>query len=246
MVIDWSSDEGVKRLEQSKHKADFFKLANNFEGQTNKIFCGPTSAAIVLNALRVREANQKLPEDSSLLQDKDKKNLPQRKSWTPFYERYSQNNVFLKSPKKRSEVLGQPLRNKKGKILKNKEGKPKKDFGFQIRQFAALLEGNGLKTKLRVVGPKLSNETIKSEFINNLKTKNDYIIANYKRTVLKQPGGGHISPVAAYHKNSDSFLVLDVTPNKANWVWVDADLFISAMRTFDTIENRGYVLISEG
>ena len=40
-VLNWSSDEGITRLAESKHKVDFFKLANHFEGQTNKDFLRP-------------------------------------------------------------------------------------------------------------------------------------------------------------------------------------------------------------
>ena len=37
----------------------------------------------------------------------------------------------------------------------------------------------------------------------------------------------------------------DVNPNRAPWVWVRSDDLIAAMRTFDTVENRGYLLVSE-
>lgn len=60
-----------------------------------------------------------------------------------------------------------------------------------------------------------------------------------------QKGGGHISPIGAYDQQSDSFLIMDVNPNKAPWVWVKSRDLISAMRTFDTVENRGYLLISK-
>ena len=69
---------------------------------------------------------------------------------------------------------------------------------------------------------------------------------NYSRKALGQPGGGHISPVGAYDETSDSFLVMDVNPNRAPWVWITSDDLVAAMRTFDTVENRGYVLIAEG
>jgi hypothetical protein len=38
---------------------------------------------------------------------------------------------------------------------------------------------------------------------------------------------------------------MDVNPNKDSWVWVKTDDLIAAMNTFDTIENRGYLLISK-
>ena len=59
------------------------------------------------------------------------------------------------------------------------------------------------------------------------------------------PIGGHISPLGAYDEMSDSFLIMDVDPNIAPWVWVESDDLIGAMRTFDTVENRGYVLVAQ-
>ena len=37
--------------------------------------------------------------------------------------------------------------------------------------------------------------------------------------------------------------MLDVNPARVDWMWVPAAALIKAMRTFDTVENRGYVLI---
>ncbi len=233
-MVPWGSAEGIRRLEQSQFKVDFFKLANHFESQSNKIFCGPTSAAIVLNALRIRQGKIEIPQDTSLLTMEDRRHLPAGE-WSPFYQRYTQNNVFFKSPKSRQLVLGKPQ--------VDTEGKSVKDVGFQLRQFGELLGAHGLAVTLRVVDDGLANAEIKNEMIANLKTAHDYVIVNYRRTVLKQKGGGHISPLGAYHQASDSFLILDVTPNKADWVWVKSGLLIAAMRTFDTLENRGYVLV---
>ena len=60
-----------------------------------------------------------------------------------------------------------------------------------------------------------------------------------------QKGGGHISPLGAYDERSESFLIMDVNPNRAPWVWVRSEDLIAAMRTFDTVENRGYLLVSD-
>ncbi len=244
-IENWGSSEGIRRLEQSSYKIDFFKLANHFESQHNKIFCGPTSAAIVLNALRVRNGQLQIPEDKTLLNPADLEFLAS-KTWSPFFERYTQNNVFLNSPKSRALVLGAVLLDQQGEMIINHKGKQKKDRGFQLHQLGELFKQHGLNTQIRVVNQTLTIETIKKEIIENLRTADDYVIVNYKRTVVNQPGSGHISPLGAYHKGSDSFLLMDVTPNKADWIWIKADLLVSAMRTFDTIENRGYLLISEG
>ena len=37
--------------------------------------------------------------------------------------------------------------------------------------------------------------------------------------------------------------MLDVNPAHVNWMWVPAAALVKAMRTFDTLENRGYVLV---
>ena len=50
-LVPFASDEGLARLSRSDARVNFPALANQFEGEYNGAFCGPTSAAIVLNAL---------------------------------------------------------------------------------------------------------------------------------------------------------------------------------------------------
>ena len=87
---------------------------------------------------------------------------------------------------------------------------------------------------------------IRLEVAANLSSGDDYVLVNYARKALGQEGGGHISPLGAYDQRTDSFLIMDVNPNRAPWVWVRSDDLIAAVRTFDTVENRGYLLVSEG
>ncbi|MCF7969823.1 MAG: phytochelatin synthase family protein [Methylococcaceae bacterium] len=86
-IVNWGTEEGIKRLEASQYKVDFFKLANHFESQNNKLFCGPASATIVLNALRVRNSAIQLPEDKSLLNDSDQQFIAASDKWSPFFQR---------------------------------------------------------------------------------------------------------------------------------------------------------------
>jgi hypothetical protein len=53
----------------------------------------------------------------------------------------------------------------------------------------------------------------------------------------------NVSPVGAYDAESDSFLVLDVNPANADWVWMPTKTLVNGKRTFDKIENRGYILV---
>jgi hypothetical protein len=57
---------------------------------------------------------------------------------------------------------------------------------------------------------------------------------------------GHISPLAAYDKEGDRFLILDVSRYKYPPVWVEAAALFAAMNTTDKDnENRtrGYVIV---
>ena len=98
---------------------------------------------------------------------------------------------------------------------------------------------------MRVVDDGADAEDVRREIVANLARRDDYVLVNYARKALGQPGGGHISPLGAYDARTDSFLIMDVNPNRAPWVWVRAADLIAAMRTFDTVENRGYLLVSD-
>ena len=233
-LVEWQSADSLNRLARSSHKTDFFPLSNHFVSQDNAIFCGPASSAIVLNALRLGRRDG-LPKDRASIAEEEMAWLWEGAD--PFYGKYTPNNVFTDQAKSRLEVLGKPI---------PIEGEPKSDFGFQLHQLAELLRSHGLDVALRVVDDGADASEIRRELVENLASEDDYVLVNYSRKALGQPGGGHISPVGAYDEASDSFLVMDVNPNRAPWVWIAADDLVSAMRTFDTVENRGYVLIAEG
>ncbi len=233
-LVEWQSADSLNRLARASHKTDFFPLSNHFVSQDNAIFCGPASSAIVLNALRLGKRDG-LPKDRASIAKEEMAWLWEGAD--PFYGKYTPNNVFTDLAKSRLEVLGKPIPIK---------GEPKSDFGFQLHQLAELLRSHGLDVALRVVDDDADASEIRRELVENLASEDDYVLVNYSRKALGQPGGGHISPVGAYDEASDSFLVMDVNPNRAPWVWIAADDLVAAMRTFDTVQNRGYVLIAEG
>ncbi|WP_076999028.1 phytochelatin synthase family protein [Variovorax sp. KK3] len=230
-LLPFASDEGLRRLASADAKRNFAALANQFEAQINGTFCGPTTAAIVLNAVHTRSAD--LPRDRERLRDGDLKNLPPGADL--IVPRYTQDNVIPKGAKTRAQVLGEPM-------LIN--GQSKRDFGYQLRQFDEMLRGNGLVTRAVVVDDRMPEATIRAELIAALNRPDTYAVINYRREAVGQKGGGHISPLGAYDKGSDSFLVLDVNPAAASWVWMPTATLVRGMRTFDTLENRGYVIVS--
>lgn len=74
-----------------------------------------------------------------------------------------------------------------------------------------------------------------------------FVVVNYLRKAIGQEKGGHISPLAAYDRDTDMFLILDVARYKYPPVWVKAEELFAAMNTVDADNNgktRGYVLIA--
>ena len=149
--------------------------------------------------------------------------------------RYTQDTVIVKGKKTRAQTLGEPV---------TLNGKEVHDFGYQVRQLDEMLRSNGLSTRLVIVDDSKPDEDIRTDLIENLKHPGDYVIVNYQREAVGQHGPRHISPLGAYDAESDLFLVLDVNPSRAGWVWMPTKALIKGMRTFDTVENRGYIPIS--
>lgn len=236
VLVPFSSPESIKRFDRSNAKVDFFRLSNQFESQQNLAYCGPTSSTIVLNAFRADDKTIAKPRDPSLFPAEYRKGLPQ--GLDPVFARYTQAMFFddqTASVKTRDQFFGKP---------KTPGAKPSP--GLELRELSGILAAHGLSTELRVADDALTDETIRRELTANLATPDDFVLVNYFRPALGQSGGGHISPLGAYDKASDSFLILDVNPNGHPWVWVPAPALIRSMRTRDVNENRGYVLVREG
>jgi hypothetical protein len=229
-LIAFDSDEGMTRLSRSAAKADFAALANQFEAQSNAAFCGPTTAAIVLNAVHGRSAD--LPRDRSRLSAEDLRNIPA--SFELTVARFTQDNVIAQGAKTRAQVLGEPVA---------LNGKQIRDPGYQTRQLDQMLRANGLHTRLVIADDKTSDADIRKDLISNLARRGDFVIVTYNRRAVGQEGGGHISPLGAYDAESNSFLILDVNPSAAGWLWMPAAILIQGMRSFDTVENRGYIIV---
>jgi len=236
-LVPFAAEESVHRLERATAKVDFFTLANQYEGQEHGGMCGPTSAVIVLNAMRVDEPPEGKPVDATSFPATYRANLPP--GFDPTFHRYTQRAFFadprVTAVKSEATFYGTPT------------AAGKRDPGMQLRQLHDILRALGADSTIRVVDDQLTDDAARAEIVENLGHRGDFVIVNYDRRVLGQKGGGHISPLGAYDQASDSFLVLDVNPNQGKtWAWVPAKQLLAAMRTHDTIENRGYLLVREG
>jgi hypothetical protein len=95
----------------------------------------------------------------------------------------------------------------------------------------------------RFHGDQLSLLQWRALLMRSLNDPKDRLLVNYQRSALGQPGGGHISPLAAYDAASDRVLILDVARYRYPAVWVRAEDLWQAMRTVDSSSGRSRGLV---
>lgn len=114
--------------------------------------------------------------------------------------------------------------------------------GMTLEQLRALLASHGLQARA-IHGDRLSQAQFRLLLRSNLSDPSDRLLVNYDRQALGQAGGGHISPVAAYHAATDRVLILDVARYRYPSVWVPlADLW-QAIRSTDNSSGRSRGLV---
>ncbi len=117
--------------------------------------------------------------------------------------------------------------------------------GMTLEQLGKLLETYAVKADVHHAGDTTLDE-FRSLVVKNLQEPGNFVLVNYLRKAIGQETGGHISPVAAYNKETDRFLILDVSRYKYPPVWVKASELWQAMATVDSSsgKTRGFVLVS--
>ena len=116
--------------------------------------------------------------------------------------------------------------------------------GMTLAQLNGILQAHQLETKL-IYATDIDMEQFRSLAQKNLSNPDDVILVNYRRPALNQPGGGHISPIAAYHQKSDRFLILDVAAYKYPPTWVRTEELWKGINSLDTTSNlsRGLIMV---
>ncbi|WP_298773962.1 phytochelatin synthase family protein [uncultured Shewanella sp.] len=99
----------------------------------------------------------------------------------------------------------------------------------------------------RVYASNSSVENFRTVAIETLKSPNKRLVVNFDRKALQQEGGGHVSPVVAYHEAQDRFLVLDVARYKLPSYWVKTEHLFKAMSGIDnnSKRSRGYMVVGK-
>ena len=114
--------------------------------------------------------------------------------------------------------------------------------GMNLAEFEELLLARRFQAQ-RVHGGVLSLAEFRQRVMDNMRNPDDAFVINYHRAALEQKGGGHFSPIAAYHAPTDRVLILDVAAHKYPSVWASLE---SVWRALDTTDKgagaqRGFV-----
>ena len=116
--------------------------------------------------------------------------------------------------------------------------------GMTLQELAGLLRSHGV-TAAAFHGDRLDLAGFRALLRRSLADPGDRLLVNYHRAAVGQEGGGHISPLAAYHEPSDRVLILDVARYRYPAVWVEVPELWKAVRTLDSTSgrSRGVVVI---
>ena len=117
--------------------------------------------------------------------------------------------------------------------------------GMNLDTLGKLLESHNVKVQVyHATDTNLS--TFRDLVTENLKQSNNFVLVIYLRRSIGQESGGHISPIAAYDRSTDRFLILDVASYKYPPVWVKAEELWQSINTIDNDggKTRGFVLVS--
>ena len=227
-LVNFNSKDGKKRLKKSKYKEDFYQLAPNFQPQINPLYCGIASSVIILNSLSNDRPNQ---EELQIYYPSD---LGEKKI---HFNLYSQLSFFNEETHKikPKQVVDFKLKNKSGKF----------DPGLTLNQLKLLLEHYKANVELFYADNKIVTvESFRNHLEVILKDDNNFLLANFHGKTFGATTSGHISPIAAYDKKTDSILLLDVASHKNPWYWVDVNSFFNAMNSIDGNNFRGYLIIN--
>ncbi len=114
--------------------------------------------------------------------------------------------------------------------------------GMTLAQLSGILQANQL-TSTKIYADKLDIKAFRSLAKKSLSNPNDFMVVNYRRTALNQTGGGHISPVAAYHQKAIACLIMDVAAYRYPPVWVKLSQLWAGINSLNRVSDRSRGLI---
>ncbi len=236
LTLKWNNSEGLKKLESSQYKNDFYQIATHFQPQINPLYCGVASSVIILNAIN---------EDKEIVSQKDLEVIKPKVlgvGKVPFNS-YSQL-TFLNE--KTDKIKDRKIINLKNITAENESDARNFDAGFKLKQLAEVLKIYQLQTQISYVekADQKSLEKFRKLLTEILSEDKKFLLVNFDGKSLGLKTNGHISPAVAFDQASDSVLIMDVAGHKNGWYWVKVEDLIKAMNTKDDDSYRGYLVVN--
>lgn len=250
----WNSTEGLKMLEESQFKSDFYQLVNFYQPQINPLYCSAASGVMILNALNY--GNIPSQKDSEITK-------PDTAGGGVIeYHLYSQLGFFnsktdliknrdiinFKAPASKSYLENFQKLWKKNEATNKDESVNKENYspGLSLKDLAKILS-RSYQLRVDLTYVKKNDQESLEEFRKKLKKvlsdDKNFMIVNFDGKVLGQKTRGHFSPLAAFDEKSDSVLVFDVALHKTPWYFVSVPKLFEAMNTKDEDDYRGYLIV---
>ena len=231
VILNWNTDEGIRRLTRSMHNAAFFRIAHHYQPQINPFYCSIACIVTTLNSLRL--AKGKVPDQPGFNFTRPDGTLMQ-------YCLYSQLTVLNKQTDKikMKEVIAPSINPKKKGIF---------DPGLNLKEVAAILKIYEAKAKIVMAAENLQEgiATFRNTVKSTLNHPEKILICNFFGRVKGMSTGGHYSVIGAYDEETDTILVMDTAAHKNPWFWVPVKHLYKAMHTKDGKDYRGWIVVSD-
>ncbi|KAL3816895.1 hypothetical protein ACHAXA_006971 [Cyclostephanos tholiformis] len=227
----------------SEYALDYFLInSGGFDAQVNQAYCAVASVATLLNSLKYPKRFRDGDDLSGWSFD-----LPTDPRYNP-YPYATQQDVLA------GECVRDNVIIERGDGSGGADGSPRggsgvdgifrPPYGLSLEQAGKLLNchtsSEWVVTVQNVDPSQVSLLKVRYDLKAALIDPDARVMINYDRRGLGQVGGGHFSPLGAYHVATDSFLVMDVAKYKYPPVWVGADTLYGAMATVDRCGTYDY------
>lgn len=239
VLLNWNTKEGIDRLRRSEAKQSFFYLAHHFQPQINPLYCGIATAVILLNAIRL--PNGEAPSQQDLEVQKPEvwggDTIPFRS-----YSQWTLLNDETDQVKSRTRIRLENI------TRHNSHDASHFDPGLALDELKGILEVYGLAVELRYADENVEDGAtrFRAEVDATLRTAHKFVVVNFVGNTIGAATGGHISPLGAYDRLSDSVLILDVAGHKNPWYWAPlSHLYQSMHELAPEGRPRGWLMISD-
>jgi glutathione gamma-glutamylcysteinyltransferase len=205
---------------------NYFPISEAFQSQGHPAFCGLGSLTVALNAILLD---------------------PQR-IWQGVWRWFDESMLTCCDPLDQIKLKGISL--SKLNCLAVCQGAETEikfacdisedTFRDDVKKICCKTVGSSLETETgNVTIPNINDND------NNNKPTCKVLIASYSRSVLKQSGSGHFSPIGGYCAELDLVLIMDVARFKYPPHWVPLSLLYQAMCSVDDESgiSRGYITV---